>query len=128
MFIRLVTLCRKPTAEVMVKMSTMLPTGSTSDHCLYLCIDVIYDCFRKWMRQKTRLEHVYKEDSLHCNNNEAEEFSCHYSRTSRPTQTIIMQVSKQWVRSFSFPGSTPVCGGFFFPGRTWVFICTRSSS
>ena len=20
----------------------------------------------------------------------------------------------QWVRSFSFPGSTPVCGGFFF--------------
>ena len=30
------------------------------------------------------------------------------------------------VRSFSFPGSTPVCGGFF-PGRTWVIICTRSS-
>ena len=38
------------------------------------------------------------------------------------------EVVCQWVRSFSFPGSTPVCGGFFFlPGRTWVIICTRSS-
>ena len=32
-----------------------------------------------------------------------------------------------WVRSFSFPGSTLVCGVFFSPGRTWVIICTRSS-
>ena len=32
-----------------------------------------------------------------------------------------------WVRSFSFPGSTPVCDGVFFPGRTWVIIFTRSS-
>ena len=30
------------------------------------------------------------------------------------------------MRSFSFPGSTSVCG-VFFPGRTWVIICTRSS-
>ena len=37
------------------------------------------------------------------------------------------QVSIHWVRSFSFPGSTPVCDGFFFPGRMWVIICTRSS-
>ena len=32
-----------------------------------------------------------------------------------------------WVRSFSFPGSTPVCGVFFFPGRTCVIICIRLS-
>ena len=32
-----------------------------------------------------------------------------------------------WVRSFSFPGSTPVRGVFFLPGRTWVIICTHSS-
>ena len=32
------------------------------------------------------------------------------------------------VRLFSFPGSTLVCGVIFFPGRTWVIICTCSFS
>ena len=39
---------------------------------------------------------------------------------------ISILVSSQYaslrVRSFSFPGSTPVCVAVFFPGRTWVII------
>ena len=32
-----------------------------------------------------------------------------------------------WVRSFSFPESTPVCGRFVFSRTNGVIICTRSS-
>ena len=42
------------------------------------------------------------------------------------TGTLFTIAYNHWVRLFSFPGSTPVCG-VFFSGRTWVIICTRSS-
>ena len=36
----------------------------------------------------------------------------------------------EWLRSFSSPWSIPVRGGFFFflPGRTWVIICTHTTT
>jgi len=37
------------------------------------------------------------------------------------TGTLYTIAYNHWVRTFSFPGSTPVCG-VFFPGRKWVII------